>query len=93
MPCCPALRISQSRSNADSDIAISTAPDAPPTHWQQIYLPLLQPLTLAAGDALEVTLTSDTRPDVGLRVQWQVRQWRGDQRIAAQQLDSFKGRL
>lgn len=74
-------------------IAISTAPDAPPTHWQQIYLPLLQPLTLAAGDALEVTLTSDTRPDVGLRVQWQVRQWRGDQRIAAQQLDSFKGRL
>ncbi|ULQ47357.1 methyltransferase domain-containing protein [Flagellatimonas centrodinii] len=73
--------------------AISTAPDAPPTHWEQIYLPLLQALPLSPGDHLEVTLTSDTRPDVGLRVQWQVRHWRGDQRLSSQQLDSFKGRL
>lgn len=74
-------------------IEISTAPDAPATHWEQIYLPLLRPVLLTHGDRLEITLSSDTRPEVGLRVQWQVRHWRGDQRLSSQRLDSFKGRL
>lgn len=74
-------------------IHLSTAPDAPPTHWEQVYLPLLAPLPLDAGDGLEVCLCSDTRPDVGLRLQWRVSRLREGKRQLEQRLDSFKGRL
>jgi protein arginine N-methyltransferase 1 len=74
-------------------VSLSTAPDAAPTHWEQVYLPLLAPILLAPGDGLEVTLCSDTRPEVGLRLQWRVARLRGGQRQAEQRLDSFKGRL
>ena len=74
-------------------VDISTAPDAAPTHWDQVYLPLLEAITLQQGDALQVTLTSDTRPDVGLRLQWRVTHQRAGKRISEQSLDSFRGRL
>lgn len=74
-------------------VSISTAPDAAPTHWDQVYLPLLEPITLQQGDELQVTLTSDTRPDVGLRLQWRVTHQRVGQRVSEQSLDSFRGRL
>lgn len=74
-------------------IDISTAPDAAPTHWEQVYLPLLAPIPLEAEDVLSITLTSDTRPEVGVRLQWRVSQLRGGKRIADQSLDSFRGRL
>lgn len=74
-------------------VDISTAPDAAPTHWDQVYLPLLEAITLQQGDALQVTLTSDTRPEVGLRLQWRVTHQRAGKRISEQSLDSFRGRL
>ncbi|HWU69714.1 MAG TPA: methyltransferase domain-containing protein [Stenotrophobium sp.] len=74
-------------------VVISTSPYAPPTHWQQIYLPLLEPLTLRASDALEVTLGSDTRPQVGVRVAWRTRQVRGGRAVNEQSQDIFRGRL
>jgi len=72
---------------------LSTAPDAAPTHWQQIYLPLLAPVTLAADDTLELQLKSDTRPSVGVRLQWQAARVRGGKRSQLQALDSLRGRL
>ena len=39
-----------------------TSRAAGPTHWSEVFLPLLQPLTLQAGDALEFTLS---RPEHG----------------------------
>lgn len=74
-------------------IALSTAPDAPPTHWEQIYLPLLAPLTLLTQDKLELELVCDTRPQVGLRLQWRVRHLRAGKKLVEQALDSYKGRL
>lgn len=74
-------------------IVISTSPWAPPTHWEQIVLPLLQPITLQGGDTLEVTLSSDTRPSVGVRVGWRSRQLRQGKTITEQTLDSLRGRL
>jgi SAM-dependent methyltransferase len=74
-------------------ILLSTAPDAPPTHWEQIYLPLLKPCVLESGDQLELTLSSDTRPDVGLRVGWRTRQLRGGKVLSDQIQDSLRGRL
>lgn len=51
-------------------VVLSTSPLAPPTHWEQIYLPLPQPLATRRGDRLEVELRCDTRWDSGCAVQW-----------------------
>lgn len=74
-------------------IVISTSPFAAPTHWEQIYLPLLQPLQLAAADSVELELTCDTRPDVGVRLQWRTRVIRDGKPRQEQSQDSWRGRL
>lgn len=74
-------------------IVISTSPYAPPTHWEQIYLPLLKPVTLQDGDTLDVTLGSDTRPQVGVRVSWRTRQLRAGKAVSEQTQDIARGRL
>jgi hypothetical protein len=74
-------------------ISISTSPFAPATHWQQIYLPLLEPLAPQAGDTVELTVGSDTRPEVGVRVSWKTRLLRGGKTIGEQALDSLRGQL
>lgn len=72
-------------------ITISTSPFAPPTHWDQIYLPLLQPCTLETGDTLEVTLSSDTRPQSGVRVGWRTRQLRAGKGVSEQSQNTLRG--
>ena len=74
-------------------ITLSTAPSAPATHWEQIYLPLLHPVTLGEGDTLECTLTSDTRPDAGLNVGWRTRHLKGGKAVSTQDQDIHKGRI
>jgi SAM-dependent methyltransferase len=74
-------------------IVLSTAPGAPDTHWDQVYLPLLDPVHVEAGDELRITLISDTRAEVGLRLLWQVAHYRAGRRLHAQQLDSARGQL
>ena len=41
-------------------VVLSTSPYAPRTHWDQIYLPLLEPLAVQAGD--DSTLRSRRKP-------------------------------
>lgn len=53
-------------------VKLSTSPLGKPTHWEQIYLPLLAPARCANGDVLRVTLHSDTSPEVGIRLRWRV---------------------
>lgn len=72
-------------------IHISTSPFAPPTHWEQIYLPLLQPCAMDAGDTLEVTLSSDTRPQSGVRVGWRTRQLRAGKSVSEQSQNTLRG--
>lgn len=72
-------------------ITISTSPFAPATHWEQIYLPLLQPCTLEPGDTLEVLLSSDTRPQSGVRVGWRTRQLRGGKSLSEQSQSTLRG--
>lgn len=74
-------------------VTISTSPFSEATHWEQIYLPLLSPITLAATDTLECTLTSDTRPDVGVRVAWRTRHLQGGKTVQTQDQDITKGRI
>ena len=74
-------------------IVISTSPYAPATHWEQIYLPLLKPLELAANDTFEVKISSDTRPEAGVRVAWRTRVERGGKNITELSQDTLRGRL
>lgn len=74
-------------------ISISTSPFAPATHWEQVYLPLLEPLRLKLGDEIELTLTSDTRPKSGLRVAWKTRLLLDGRAVSTQTQDIIKGRI
>lgn len=74
-------------------VSLSTSPFAPATHWEQIYLPLLAPLELAADDIVELTLSCDTRPEIGVRLGWKTRQLRGGKAVVEQSQDSFRGRV
>ncbi|MFA6141074.1 MAG: ribonucleotide-diphosphate reductase subunit beta, partial [Hyphomicrobium sp.] len=51
-------------------IALSTAPDAPRTHWEQLYFPLLQPIASKAGETIGVNLRTRTSADAGTHVAW-----------------------
>lgn len=72
-------------------VALSTSPLAPPTHWEQIYLPLQEPLPARAGDRLEAELRFDTRWDAGCAVQWSGRLRRGGKAIASFAQDNRVG--
>lgn len=53
-------------------VALSTAPDRPATHWEQVYLPVLDPLVLQTGETLRCAIRSDTRYEVKVHIRWEV---------------------
>ncbi|MBP9718662.1 50S ribosomal protein L11 methyltransferase [Candidatus Gracilibacteria bacterium] len=55
------------------DILLTTDPHHTSTHWDQIYLPLMTPLTLAADETCSLKLSSDTSYNVGVRLTWEIR--------------------
>lgn len=75
-------------------IHLSTAPDAPRTHWEQLYLPLLNPIATGEGDTLTVALRSRTTRDGGTTLAWSATHSdaRGN-RISRQTMDLEKGYL
>lgn len=72
-------------------VILSTSPLAPPTHWEQIYLPLEGPLDTRAGDRLEVELSTDTRWDAGCVVSWKGRLLRRGKAVAQFANDNLRG--
>lgn len=52
-------------------VTVSTSPFEPPTHWKQIFLPLVEPVPLKANQSVRLTLTSDSRYDVKINVTWE----------------------
>ncbi len=54
-------------------ITLSTDPYSPRTHWNQIFLPLIEPLSVEKKDRVEIELTSDSRYAVGIRLAWETR--------------------
>lgn len=76
-------------------VVLSTSPAAPRTHWDQIYLPLLEPLSGAAGDTIELEISSETGGDAsGIDVRWRVTQRRNNAVAKEQNLaisDGFLG--
>jgi protein arginine N-methyltransferase 1 len=51
-------------------VALSTAPDAPRTHWEQLYFPLQTPMTIEAGESVLVTLRSRSSEEAGTHLAW-----------------------
>jgi protein arginine N-methyltransferase 1 len=75
-------------------VVLSTSPFGPRTHWDQIYLPLLEPLTLSAGDGLVLDVSSETGGgESGIDVRWAVEQRRGEKIVSRQSLDIASGFL
>lgn len=57
-------------------ITLSISPYSPRTHWDQIFLPLIEPLEVEKKDRVEIELTSDSRYIVGIRLDWEIRLFR-----------------
>ena len=75
-------------------VVLSTSPSAPRTHWDQIYLPLLEPINAEAGDEVALTLESETGgDDTGIEVRWTTRHERGGRRLDEQALSIAAGWL
>lgn len=51
-------------------ITLSTAPDAPKTHWEQLYLPLPEPFAMKRGDTLQAALASSSSCEGGTNLSW-----------------------
>lgn len=74
-----------------ADICISTSPHAAPTHWEQIYLPVFEPIQLRTADVLELKIQHDSRLERELRVQWKLRALRGAQQVVSESHDTYLG--
>ncbi|OGJ60178.1 hypothetical protein A2635_02205 [Candidatus Peribacteria bacterium RIFCSPHIGHO2_01_FULL_51_9] len=73
-------------------ITISTSPVSPPTHWQQIYLPVRSPLRMGAGETLHLSVTSDSRLAIKINVEWTYERRGKDGKILDRQtLDMRRG--
>lgn len=51
-------------------VRLSTAPGAPRTHWEQIWLPPLGPVEARGGETLRLALECDSRPQVKINLVW-----------------------
>jgi hypothetical protein len=75
-------------------VSLSTAPDAPRTHWEQLYFPLLSPIAVKKGETVGVGLKSKTSPEAGTHVAWMATHKDAKGReIARQSLNLDKGFL
>jgi protein arginine N-methyltransferase 1 len=75
-------------------VVLSTSPYGRRTHWEQIYLPLLEPLAATQADRLELTVSSETGGgESGIDVRWTVRHVACARQLAVQELSISSGWL
>jgi SAM-dependent methyltransferase len=53
-------------------VSISTSPFKPRTHWDQIYLPVVEPIKLAKDEIVTLDIRSDSRISVKINLEWDV---------------------
>ena len=51
-------------------VLLSTAPDAPRTHWEQLYFPLMEPMKIGAGETVSISLRSRSSEEAGTHLAW-----------------------
>jgi protein arginine N-methyltransferase 1 len=75
-------------------IMLSTAPNAPQTHWEQLYFPLLEPISARAGETVMASLRSRSSEEAGTHLAWTAVHFdEVGKSIARQALDLDKGWL
>lgn len=52
-------------------VSVGTSPFGPPTHWKQIYLPVITPIAVRRSEIVRLTISSDSRPSVKINVTWE----------------------
>jgi type I protein arginine methyltransferase len=73
-------------------IELSTDPRDLPTHWEQLFLPLLEPITVAPGETIVANLKSKSAYATGTDVKWTVSILaRGGKMRTTQTMDLAKG--
>lgn len=55
-------------------IVLSTAPDAPRSHWEQLYFPLAAPFAMTRGQRLQANLQSRSSEEGGTHLAWSATQ-------------------
>jgi len=53
-------------------VMLSTSPFEPSTHWQQVYMPMREPLHLEKGDCLRVAIQSESSYQTGIDILWSI---------------------
>ncbi len=51
-------------------VVLSTAPDSPTTHWEQIFAPVLEPLQLVPGEELGLEISARFSERTGVDFEW-----------------------
>lgn len=51
-------------------VMLSTAPDAPRTHWEQLYFPLARPIQVSARETVTIALRSRSSRKSGTHLAW-----------------------
>lgn len=74
-------------------VTLSTSPFAKPTHWEQIFLPLLSPIETKKGDRLSCRITADSNYKIGLNVTWRTTLHRGKRSITDQKQELRQGMI
>ena len=75
-------------------VTLSTGPQAPRTHWEQLYFPLLNPIEAKSRDIVGVELRSNSSEAGGTHLAWGATHRSAQGRVLARQsLDLDKGYL
>ena len=73
---------------------LETSPTAAPTHWEQVFAPLQEPIAADAGDQLVLTIESETGGgESGIGLRWVMRQERDGAVLVLRQHDIGRGYL
>lgn len=75
-------------------VMLTTSPFSAPTHWDQVYAPVEQPVEALAGDTIDIALESETGGgEAGIGMRWEVRHRRGGRELSRQLQDIGRGHL
>ena len=75
-------------------VVLTTSPHAPRTHWDQIYLPLLQSISAEPGDDVALSIETETGgAETGIEVRWSAHHTRDGRALDEQTLSIAAGWL
>ena len=55
-----------------SNVSLSTSPDEPTTHWEQLYFPVSDPINVDASDKVIAAIRSITSEQEGTNIAWSI---------------------